>query len=70
MRMLRSTKPDSVFNKSQLQAGIRIEMEHTRSRTLAKEIAKHHLQEIPDYYTRLRRMENRYRSQERARRKI
>jgi len=69
LQSLRKTKPDSAFQKAQLRAGVRVELEHTSSRRLAKEIAKHHLQEIPDYYTRLMRMENRYRIQERARRK-
>ena len=34
-----------------------IEHEHTRDHKLAKEIALQHLDEIPDYYTRLKKME-------------
>lgn len=44
-------------NKTQLKMGVKVEMEHTKSKTLAKRIASHHLAEIPNYYTLLRRME-------------
>ena len=37
--------------------GIPIEHEHTRDKTLATDIALQHLDEIPDYYTRLKKME-------------
>lgn len=49
--------PDHLFNERELRMGIRIEMEHTHDQRLAKEIAKDHLVEIKDYYTRLVRME-------------
>jgi hypothetical protein len=41
----------------ELNMGIKVEMEHVNSRTLSKEIAMDHLVEIPDYYTRLKKME-------------
>jgi X-linked retinitis pigmentosa GTPase regulator len=41
----------------QLKRGIQIEMEHTKDKDVAKQIALDHLTEIPDYYTRLDRME-------------
>lgn len=41
----------------QLAKGIGIEREHTYSYNAAKEIALDHLSEIPDYYTRLNKME-------------
>ena len=41
----------------ELDMGVEIELEHTNSRRLAKEIAMDHLTEIPDYYTRLKKME-------------
>ena len=41
----------------ELDMGVEIELEHTKSRRLAKEIAMDHLSEIPDYYTRLKKME-------------
>ena len=48
---------DSDFNSTQLKKGIKIEKEHTKSTMVAKLIAKDHLKEIPDYYTRLDKME-------------
>ena len=37
--------------------GIKVEMEHTSNRAIAKEIAKDHLIEFSDYYTSLLEME-------------
>ena len=37
--------------------GIRAEMEHTDDPAIAKIIAKDHLVELPDYYSRLKVME-------------
>jgi hypothetical protein len=37
--------------------GISVEMEHAKSFRIAKEIALDHLLELPDYYTRLEKME-------------
>ena len=45
-------------NPYELQLGIKAEREHTTNSTLAKQIALDHLCEFPDYYSRLRRMEN------------
>lgn len=45
--------PDSKFDKKQLESGIKIEMEHTDDKEKAKEIAKDHLVEDPDYYVKL-----------------
>lgn len=41
----------------ELRMGIEVEYEHTNSKNMAKEIAMDHLMEIPDYYTRLKKME-------------
>ena len=49
--------PDSAFEKKDLEKGIKVEMEHTSDRALAKEIAKDHLLEDPDYYEKLEKME-------------
>ena len=49
--------PDSDFDKKQLAMGIKVEHEHTDDDDIAEAIAKDHLAEIPDYYTRLRSME-------------
>jgi hypothetical protein len=42
----------------QLKMGIKVEMEHTDDPNMAKKIALDHLAEIPDYYTRLKKMED------------
>ena len=47
---------DSV-DEDELEMGIKIEMEHTTNREIAKRIALDHLTELPDYYTRLAKME-------------
>ena len=43
---------------NQLRKGIKVELEHTSDKSLAKEIALDHLKELPDYYTKLHKMEN------------
>lgn len=43
--------------KKQIAMGIIIEREHTNDDAKAKEIAMDHLAEFPDYYTRLKKME-------------
>lgn len=50
-------RPDSDFDAGELTAGIKIEYEHTNDAAIAKAIAKDHLAEISDYYTRLAKME-------------
>lgn len=42
----------------QLAMGVKVEMEHTQDAKVAKQIALDHLAEIPDYYTRLKEMED------------
>jgi len=49
--------PDHMFDAGQLAMGIKTEHEHTDDPYIAKGIAKAHLHEIPDYYTRLGKME-------------
>ena len=46
------------FIKNQLKMGVPIEHEHTKDKDLATDIALQHLDEIPDYYTRLKKMES------------
>jgi hypothetical protein len=41
----------------ELESGTKVEMEHTDDKSKAKEIAMDHLAEIPDYYSRLEKME-------------
>ena len=48
---------DVSFIQKQLEIGEPIEHEHTKDHKLARDIALQHLDEIPDYYTRLKKME-------------
>jgi hypothetical protein len=48
---------DVSFVQNQLKMGVQIEHEHTKDKDLATDIALQHLDEIPDYYTRLKKME-------------
>lgn len=49
--------PDDEFDKNELKKGIKIEQEHSDNPKICKAIAKDHLSEFPDYYTRLEKME-------------
>ena len=48
--------PDSDFDPEQLEIGIQHELEHTKDRKIAKEIAKDHLTEDPNYYKILQKL--------------
>jgi Protein of unknown function (DUF5661) len=50
-------RPDSDFDEKDLQDGIQHELEHTKDRQVAKEIAKDHLSEDPNYYKKLKKIE-------------
>ena len=45
------------YDLPQLLMGIKVELEHTTDRMRALEISMDHLEEFPDYYTRLEKME-------------
>ena len=45
--------------EKELTKGIDVEMEHTKDKSTAKDIAMDHLSEIPDYYTMLKKFEKR-----------
>jgi hypothetical protein len=45
------------YDPEQLKLGIEIEMEHTNDKDIAERIAKDHLAEFTDYYSRLITME-------------
>ena len=51
-------KPKSDFDPKQMVMGKKVEREHTTDSALAAEIATDHLEEIPDYYSRLKKMED------------
>jgi hypothetical protein len=57
-KLRKDMRPDSRYSKIELLRGIRIEMEHTKHKELAKMIAKDHLDEFPDYYKHLVKMED------------
>jgi len=56
-QIARKHRMDVSFIQKQLDIGEPIEHEHTQDHDLAKDIALQHLDEIPDYYTRLKKME-------------
>ena len=53
-------KTDKDFPRDQMAMGQKIEMEHVRpgEQAKAREIARDHLTEFPDYYSRLKKMES------------
>jgi hypothetical protein len=51
--------PDSSFDARELALGIKTEKEHTGDVKTAKSIAKDHLSEVPDYYSKLKKVEKR-----------
>jgi hypothetical protein len=50
------------YNLEELLTGIKFELEHTSDRFIALEIAMDHLERMPDYYSRLRRLEREFMS--------
>ncbi len=54
----RSIGFDGEYDNHELAMGIKVELEHTNNRIIAEKIAKDHLSEIDDYYTRLKKMED------------
>jgi hypothetical protein len=50
-------RPDSDFDKKQLEKGIKVEKEHTPDKAIRKEISKDHLTEHEKYYDFLENME-------------
>lgn len=53
----KSKGKDIKHDPKELEMGIKVEMEHTTCPIVARKIALDHLVEIPDYYTRLKKME-------------
>ena len=49
--MIKVTKKCKI-KKSELDIGTMIEMEHTKSKKVAKKIAQQHICEYPNYYTK------------------
>ena len=60
-RFLKGGKSNLVtkdINPDELSMGIKVELEHTPDAAVAEKIARDHLMEMDDYYTRLKRMED------------
>ena len=57
-KIARKHRLDVSFIQKQLDMGEKIEHEHTKDHDMARHIALQHLNEIPDYYTRLKKMED------------
>jgi len=55
------------ISAKQLKIGTRHELEHTDDPETAAQIAMDHLREIPDYYTRLQKMEREFKREKRSR---
>lgn len=49
--------PPSKFSPAAVAKGQKVEMEHTNNPALAREIARDHLEEFPNYYSALSKME-------------
>lgn len=57
-RFNESGKSESDIPEDELAMGIKVEAEHTNCPKMARRIAMDHLAEYPDYYTRLKKMED------------
>jgi len=55
--MKEPNKEPSDYNVGALRKGMEVEMEHTSNKLLARTIAMHHLDEDPQYYDKLAKME-------------
>ena len=49
---------DVEHDPDELKMGIEVEYEHTTNPMISRKIAMDHLEEIPDYYTRLKKLED------------
>ena len=62
--MKKGDLPDNQFDPEQSAKGIKVEKEHTDDESVAKQIAKAHLAEFPNYYTALDEMEKKLKKAE------
>lgn len=60
-------KPSSEYPADQIRKGIKVEMEHTDDPKKAEEISRDHLEEFPNYYTALSKMEKQLEQQKEKR---
>jgi len=55
--VIKPKKPESSYDKKELQKGLKVEQEHTTTKKLQKNIAKNHLDEDKNYYKKLNKIE-------------
>ena len=60
--------PEIEYDLEELKKGIQVELEHTNYKAIATIIAKHHLAEDPNYYTKLKAVESKPKSEDEERR--
>jgi len=53
-KFFKKVNNDINYDPKQLKMGIAVEKEHTTNSKIAETIAKHHLEEDPEYYTKLK----------------
>lgn len=56
--------PDNKYDPKELEIGRKVELEHTDNKWIAELISKDHLSDLPDYYSRLTKMEKEAESEE------
>lgn len=66
----KEVNPDLEYDPEELKKGIEVELEHTNYRAIATIIAKHHLAEDPNYYTKLKKVEGTPRGEENEERRL
>lgn len=59
-KFFKKVNSDIDYDPTQLKIGIEVELEHTNIRKVAETIAKQHLEEDPQYYTKLKKMEKKF----------
>jgi len=64
----KEVNPEITYDPEELKKGIEVELEHTNYRAIATIIAKHHLAEDPQYYTKLKAVESGATSEDEERR--
>ena len=55
--ILKSVDASVDYDPAELAKGIKVEMEHTKDKATAEVIAKQHLAEVADYYTKLEKVD-------------
>ena len=64
----KKVNPEIQYDSEELKKGIEVELEHTNYRVIATIIAKHHLAEDPNYYTKLKQVESKVKAEDEERR--